>query len=81
MFEVYIAAAQDSFERFRAIASSTARNCFSSSSRRVDFFAFADDDDEFDFELFVVLSAPALLDPDCAGGDRFLAAASTIPTE
>lgn len=66
-------------ERFRAIASSTARSCFNSSSRRVDFFAlFADDDDELDLlELFVAFSAEALL-LDAAGGDRFFVAASTI---
>lgn len=71
---------QESFERFLAIASSTARNCFSSSSRRVDFFAFAaddDDDEEFAFvELFALSGAP-LSFPDVAGGERFLAAAST----
>lgn len=33
------------FCRFRAIASSTARSCFKSSSRRVVFFEFADDED------------------------------------
>lgn len=66
-------------ERFRAIASSTARSCFKSSSRRVDFFAlFADDDDELDLlELFVAFSAEVLL-LDAAGGDRFFVAASTI---
>lgn len=76
---------QDSLERFLAMASSTARNCFSSSSRRVDFFALAaddDDDDEFALlELLAALSAALpLLGPrsDDAGGDRFLAAASTI---
>lgn len=73
---------QESFERFLAIASSTARNCFSSSSRLVDFFAFAadeDDDDEFALlELFAIFSAAPLFVPDDAGGERFLAAASTI---
>lgn len=73
---------QDSLERFLAIASSTARNCFSSSSRRVDFFALAADDDEDDefvlLELFAALSLAPLLAPDDAGGERFLAAASTI---
>lgn len=66
-------------ERFRAIASSTARSCFNSSSRRVDFLAFvADDDDELDLlELFVALSAADLL-LDVAGGDRFFVADSTI---
>lgn len=73
---------QESFERFRAIASSTARSCFSSSSRRVDFFAFtADDDDDDEFvlpELFAIFSAATLLVPDDVGGERFLAAASTV---
>lgn len=70
---------QESFERFRAIASSTARNCFRSSSRRVDFFAFAaddDDDDEFALVELFALSAAPLFVPDDAGGERFLAAAS-----
>lgn len=75
------ASVQDNFERFRAIASSTARSCFRSSSLRVDFFAFAPDDEEFDLlELFEAASAPPLLDPDCAGGERFFAAASTERT-
>lgn len=65
---------QESFERFLAIASSTARNCFRSSSRRVDF---DDDDDEFALAELFALSAAPLFVPDDAGGERFLAAAST----
>lgn len=66
--------AQDSLERFRAIASSTAFSCLSSSSRRVDFFEFDADDEADLLEWFVVLSAAILLDAD--GEERFFAATS-----
>lgn len=60
-----------SLDRLRAMASSTARNCLRSSSRRVVFFELAED--EFDLlELF-----PASIDfPSFGGGERFFDASA-----
>lgn len=63
-----------SFDRFRAMASSTARNCLSNSSRRVVFFEEAD---EFGWlELFD--DAAGALASDASGGERFFGASAEI---
>lgn len=53
------------------MASSTARNCLRSSSRRVVFFEFADDE----FDLLELLPASTNL-PSIGGGERFFDASA-----
>lgn len=55
------------------MASSTARNCFKSSSRRVVFFELADDE----FDLLELFAASIDL-PSMGGGERFFDASAAI---